>query len=173
VSSVDANTVSIYIDGDLPADGDVDELIRVMDEAGLDAIVGPVPGRMGLVPDLPALIVETPFSVLATFLVTVAGQRAWRILTRIAGRWGSGPHDTGSEAAGDTGQLPADDAGPVAVVIHDTERRIRLDLTLNDLADPALQQQLTRLGTLAGHPTQVVLRWDGPEGWRVQDPDAR
>ena len=44
MSPVDANTVSIYVNDDV-LDDDIDELAQLLDEAGLDAVVGPIPGR--------------------------------------------------------------------------------------------------------------------------------
>jgi hypothetical protein len=159
VSPVDANTVSIYVNDNVP-DDDIDELVQLLDEAGLDAVVGPNPGRMGLLSDLPALIVEAPLGVLASLAVTATGQRVWRVLNRIANRGRRQPEAT-------------DEAGQVAVTLHDTQNRVRLDLTLDDLADSRVQKQLAQLGTFSGNSAQIVLRWDGVSGaWRVHDSDA-
>jgi hypothetical protein len=156
VSTTNPEAVSIYVSGDVP-DDDIDELARVLDEAGLDAVVGPYPDRMGLVADLPGLLIEAPLDVAAAFVVTLAGQHAWRLLTRIARRRRDPARPTGG-------------TDPAPVAIQDTDRRIRLDLTLDDLADPQVREQLASLRPLAETSTELVLRWDASGGWRIQPP---
>jgi hypothetical protein len=57
--------------------------------------------------------------------------------------------------------------------VHDTRNRLRLDLTLDDLADNRIQKQLAQLGALSGTSEPIVLRWDAASGaWRLSNSDA-
>lgn len=159
--------VRITIGDDCRAE-EVDELARLLDEAGLDAVVEPAPRRMG-VPgvDLVVLAVEIPLQLLGTLLLTTIGQRIWQAIgafvrRRRAGRAAAEPVTAGSPAAGPD----------VVVTVHDPRRRIRLDLTLQDLADDQLLAELARLGEVATTPGPLTMVWDATTaGWRTKPAD--
>jgi hypothetical protein len=149
--------VRITVGGEVSA-GDLDELALSLDEAGLDAVIEPAPSRMGLSGiDLVELAIEIPLETLGALVLTVTGRRVWEALAAVVRRL------LGREPRGRERRSSEQD---VVVTIHDVQARVRLDLTLRDLGDDRLREELARLGQAAAEGP-VTLRWNGAaEGWR-------
>ncbi|HZM84479.1 MAG TPA: hypothetical protein VFC19_52840 [Candidatus Limnocylindrales bacterium] len=147
--------VRITVFGEISA-GDLDELVASLDEAGLDAVIEPAPNRMGFSGlDLVELAIEIPLETLGAVLLTAAGRRIWEALTvlvrRLLEREPRRPE-------------PVDRNEDVVVTVHDVHTRLRLDLTLQDLADDRLLEVLARLGLVARKEGPVPLRWNAETG---------
>ncbi|HEY0699558.1 MAG TPA: hypothetical protein VGD43_17310 [Micromonospora sp.] len=157
MSEADTEIISILVSADV-SEAEIDQLVELLDEGDVDAIVGPVDRRMGLPPELAQVVtwtIETSVTTLAALMVTAIGRRIWQSLTGIARRRRSKQELTSGSA-------------PVAIV-REPGNGIQLELTYDDLADPRLLRELGQLGTLAKKSEPVVMRWDrsGSGGFRV------
>lgn len=124
-------------------DGDIDEIVSAIDEAGVDAIVEPFPQRMGLPVEPLALAIEIPLGVLGTFILGAAGRKVRNAITKVV----------------DRRRLASHDLDRVVMTIYDPERRVRIDVTPKALADERLWVAISQLtGVPDGGP--VSLRWD-------------
>jgi hypothetical protein len=149
MSATEPMTDAIIVYADLP-DGDLDEIAHGLEEAGADATIGPIPARMGLLADAVTVVLETTVEALAKLLATVAGRRVWRALIEAVRR------RRGAKSG------PA--AGEPVLVVHDERGRLRIDLTLADLADDRVFGDLELLRDIAKAAGPTVLRWDGTTG---------
>jgi hypothetical protein len=158
LSTVEVVTVTVIVSSDI-AESDVEDIVRALDEAGANATVGPFPGRMGLAADAVAMVVEITISALVTFVLTEAGRRVWTALTNAVKRRRHRP-------------AAKTEMNQVAMVINDNQARVRLEFTVDDLADDRVQAELQSLGDLAGSPNPIVLRWDrNTAGYRRTAPE--
>ena len=148
--------VRITVFGEIST-GDLDELVAGLDEAGLDAVIEPAPNRMGLPGlDLVELAIEIPLETLGAVLLTTAGRRIWEALAVVVRRLlrrAPNRHEP-------VGRKEED----VVVTVHDVHARLRLDLTLQDLGDDRLREELARLAEVAGTQGPVTLRWNAETG---------
>lgn len=133
-------------------DDKLDEILEFLDEGGLEAVAGPVPGRMGLSDELVSMIITAPLDVLATVLLTAAGHKLWAAIT------------TGIRRRRTRASAPSDDE-QVVLTVFDAQAQVRVDLTLDDLSDDRVVGELGMLRDLTG----VVIQWDRPSGvWTVR-----
>ncbi|HEX6472310.1 MAG TPA: hypothetical protein VF069_24675 [Streptosporangiaceae bacterium] len=162
---------------DVP-DGELDELVRLLDDAGLDAEVGPAQARMGSLRDTALqMVIQGPIDVIIAALTTAAGKRAWRFVTGLVDRHRGRP-PAGLPGRDGDGDGPA--GREVIAVIVDQDGAVRIELSRPDLREAALESLPARLGGRPAdrHPDRqpdrhldqpgVVVRWDGATGtWQV------
>jgi len=147
--------VRITVFGEILA-GDLDELVASLDEAGLDAVIEPATSRMGLSGlDLLELAIEIPLETLGAVLLTTAGRRIWEALAAVV---------RSLLRREPRHRKPVGRKEAVVVTVHDVHTRLRLDLTLQDLGDDRLLEELARLGEVAGKEGPVTLRWNAETG---------
>jgi hypothetical protein len=158
MSEAKLEIVRITVFGEIAA-GDLDELVAGLDEAGLDAVIEPAPTRMGHSGlDLVEMAIEIPLETLTAVLLTAAGRRIWEALAIVVRRRLLRRDPRRREPVG-----RKEDA---VVTVHDAHTRLRIDLTLRDLGDGRVREELARLGEAAEKEGPVILRWN-PEigGW--------
>lgn len=132
-------------------DDELDALVELLDETGLDAEIGPADVRMGNVLDtVTTAVITTPIAVLMTALTTAAGKRFWDLLTESLGRARKRDGATGEDA--------------VALVIVDPETGVRAEVTWDALREAMLQDLLGPLESPSGEQAVVVVRWNGRTG---------
>jgi hypothetical protein len=158
---------------DIP-DDELDELVSLLDDAGLDAEVGPPQVRMGPVSDsVLQMVIEAPIDALIAALTLDAGKRAWRFVTGVLRR---DRGDRPKGAGGQHGEDRVDDDQEIVVVIVDPRNKDRIELSRNALdALDALEEaaSLPEHPDLFGRPPEdrpaVLVSWDDDaKRWRVR-----
>jgi hypothetical protein len=142
---------------DIP-DDEIDEFVSLLDDAGLDAEVGPPQVRMGPTADaVLQMIIQAPIDVLTGALATIAGERAWRYITGIldrrrdARRSGVGERDDRGEES---------DGHQIVVIIVDSKSEDRIELSRNALHEASLPDLAAHFHKPAEDRSAVLVRWD-------------
>lgn len=137
---------------DLP-DEDVNTLIALLDEAGIDAEVGPPDIRMGsLLEATTQMLVQASLEGLSGVLMTAAGVRLWKGLRGLFDR---------------DGEEETSDRDEVVAVIIDPQTGDRVELTRGALHQSSLPELLDLVNGRPGERAPLVVVWDeATQTWR-------
>ncbi|TMQ91209.1 hypothetical protein ETD83_31980 [Actinomadura soli] len=141
---------------DLPGK-DVDELLSLLDEAGIDAEVGPPHVRMGgAVEATVQILVQVSLENLGGILITAAGARLWKALRGLFDR-------DDEEGTGDRDEIVA--------VIVDPATGDRVELTRGALRQSSLPDLLDLVNGRPGDRPPLVIVWNETSGtWHIYEP---